>query len=186
MISGSSERIAIPFSRPKCAAILLVASIFVAACAFFASHPEGHARYAPTFIRIVCGIGVLFFGAIAIMSVVRLVGSRPGLVIDRQGIVDRSNLTSIGRVDWADIHGLRIVKARWNNGLVVELHDPGRFARRGNVLQRLPRHGSPSPVVLGSNALAVPFDTMVEMVSRFHDEWKARAKPPLSPGPPGV
>ena len=52
MTSGPSERIVIPFSRLKCAAILLVASIFVAACAFFASHPEGHARYAPAFIRI--------------------------------------------------------------------------------------------------------------------------------------
>jgi hypothetical protein len=175
-----------PFSRLKCAAILLVASIFVAACAFFASHPEGHARYAPTFVRIVCGIGIPFFGAIAIMSVVRLVGSRPALVIDRQGIDDRSNLTSIGRVDWADVRSLRIMKARWNNGLVVELRDPERFARRGNVLQRLLRLGSPSPVVLGSNALAVSFDTMVEMVSHFQDEWKARTKPPLSPGPPGV
>jgi hypothetical protein len=116
------------------------------------------------------------------VSVVRLFDFRPGLVIDRQGIDDRSNLASIRRVDWADIRGLRIMKARWNNGLVIELHDPERFARRGNVLQRLLRLGSPSPVVLGSNALAVPFDAMVRLVSRFHDE----AKAPLSPGPPGV
>lgn len=186
MTSGAPERIAIPFSRLKCAAILLVALAFVAGCAFFVLHPEADTRHSSTFIRIVSGIGVPFFGAVAIVSVLRLFDSRPGLVIDRQGIDDRCNIASIGRVDWADVSGLRIMKARWNKGLVIELHDPGQFAQRGNILQRLLRFGSPSPMVLGSNALAVSFDTMVELVSRFHDEWQAGAKPPLSPGPPGV
>jgi hypothetical protein len=180
------ERIAIPFSRLKCLVILAAASVFVAACAFFAAHAESQVRYSPIFVRIVCGAGVLFFAAAAIMSVVRLFDSRPGLVIDRQGIDDRTNFSAIGRVDWSDIRGLRTTKARWNSGLVVELHDPARFARRGNIVQRLLRTGAVSPVVLGSNALDVPFDTMAEIVRRFHDDWKAQAKPPLSPGPPGV
>ena len=186
MIPGSSERIAIPFSRMKCLLILAVALTFVVACAYFATHSEGQHRYSPMFIRIVCGIGVPFFAAIAIMSVVRLVDSRPGLVVDRQGIDDRTSFASVGRVAWADIHGLRTTRARWNNGLVVELHEAERFARRGNIVQRLLRFGAPSPVVLGSNALDVPFDMMVQIVRRFHDDWKSQAKPPLSPGPPGV
>ena len=148
--------------------------------------PEGSTRYSPTFLRVVSGIGVLLFGGVTILSVVRLFGSRPGLIIDREGIDDRTNLVSIGRVDWSNVRGLRIRKARWNNSLVVELHEPDRFARRGNVLQRLLRLGSSSPVMLSSNALAVSFDTMVQLVSRFHDEWKAEARRPLSPGPPGV
>ena len=86
----------------------------------------------------------------------------------------------------ADIQSLRVARARWNNGLVVELHEPERFARRGNIVQRLLRFGAPSPVVLGSNALDIPFDTMVQIVRRFHDDWKSPAKPPLSPGSPGV
>jgi hypothetical protein len=138
------------------------------------------------YILIVCGIGVPFFAAIAIVSVVRLVDARPGLVIDRQGIDDRSNFSSIGRIDWADIRELRTIKARWSGALVVELHEPARFARRGNVVQRLLRFGAPSPVVLGNNALDVHFDTMVQIVRRFHDDWKAEAKPPLSSGPPDV
>ena len=186
MILGSPERIAIPFSRMKCLLILAVALVFVVACWYFASHAEGQSRHSPLFIRIVCGIGVPFFAAIAIVSIVRLVDSRPGLVIDRQGIDDRSNLGAVGRVDWADIRDLRIMKGRWNNGLVVELHEPARFARRGNVVQRILRIGAPSPVVLGSNGLDVPFDTMVQIVRRFHDDWKSWANPPLSPGPPGV
>ena len=186
MIPRPRERIAIPFSRMKFLLILAVALVFVVACAYFATHSEGQHRYSPMFIRIVCGIGVPFFAAIAIMSVVRLVDSRPGLVVDWQGIDDRTSFSSVGRVDWTDIHGLRTTRARWNNGLVVDLHEPERFARRGNVVQRLLRFGAPSPVVLGSNALDAPFDTMVEIVRRFHDDWKSQAKPPLSPGPPDV
>jgi hypothetical protein len=186
VIPGPAERIAIPFSRMKCLLIVAVALVFVVACAYFATHSEGHSRHSPMFIRIVCGVGVPFFAAIAIMSVVRLVDSRPGLVVDRQGIDDRTSFASVGRVDWADIHGLRATRARWNNALVVELHEPARFAWRGNVVQRLLRTGAASPVVLGSNALDVPFDTMVQIVRRFHDDWKSQAKPPLSPGPPGV
>ena len=186
MTLGPPERIAIPFSRLKCLVILAVASVFVVACAFFATHSQGQARYAPTFVRIVCGAGVALFAAVAIMSVVRLFDSRPGLIVDRQGVDDRTNFSSIGRVDWADVRGLRTVKARWNNGLVVELHEPQRFAGRGNIVQRLLRAGAASPVVLGSNALDVPFDTMVQIVRRFHDDWNAWAKPPLSPGPPDV
>lgn len=169
----------------KCLLIFAVALVFVVACGCFAIHSEGHSRHSPTFIRIVCGIGGPFFAAIAIMSIVRLVDSRPGLVVDREGIDDRTNFASVGRVDWADIDGLRVTRARWNNGLVVELHEPERFARRGNVVQRLLRFGAPSPVV-GSNALDVPFDTMDQIVRRFHDDWKSQAKPALSPGPPGV
>jgi hypothetical protein len=186
VIPGSRERIAIPFSRMKCLLIFAVALVFVVACAYFATHSEGPHRYSPMFIRIVCGIGVPFFAAIAIMSVVRLVDPRPGLVVDRQGIDDRTSFASVGWVGWADVHGLRTTRARWNNGLVVELHEPERFARRGNVMQRLLRFGAPSPVVLGSNALDVPFDTMVQIVRRFHDDWKSQAKPALSSGPPGV
>lgn len=186
MTFGPPERIAIPFGRLKCLAVLAVAAVFVVACVFFATHSEGQARYSPTFVRIVCGVGVPFFAAVAIMSVVRLFDSRPGLIVDRQGIDDRTNFSSIGRVDWADVRGLRTTTARWNNGLVVELHEPARFARRGNIVQRLLRAGAVSPVVLGSNALDVPFDAMVQIVRRFHDDWKSRAKPPLSPGPPDV
>lgn len=186
MIVGPPERIAIPFSRMKCLLIFAVALVFVVVCAYFATHSEGQHRYSPMFIRIVCGIGVPFFAAIAIMSIVQLVDSRPGLVADRQGIDDRTNFASVGRIDWVDIDGLRVTRARWNNGLVVELHEPERFARRGNVVQRLLRFGAPSPVVLGSNALDVPFDTMVQIVRRFHDDWKSQAKLALSPGPPGV
>ena len=186
MIPGPSERVAIPFSRMKCLLILAVALLFVVACAYFATHSEGQHRYSPMFVRIVCGIGVPFFAVIAIMSVVRLVDSRPGLVVDRQGIEDRTSFASVGRVDWADIHGLRVSRARWNSALVVELHEPERFARRGNIVQRLLRFGAPSPVVLGSNALDIPFDTMVQIVRRFHDDGKSPAKPPLSPGSPGV
>ena len=186
MTLGPSERIAIPFSRMKCLLILAVALVFVVACGYFVAHAEDQARYSPVFIRIVCGIGVPFFAAIAIVSILRLVDSRPGLVVDRQGIDDRTGVTSIGRVDWADIHDLRVTRARWNNALVVELHEPERFARRGNVVQRLLRFSAPSPVVLGSNVLDMPFDTMVQLVRRFHDDWKSQAKPPLSPGLPGV
>lgn len=160
MIPGPSERIATPFSRMKCLLIFAVALVFVVACGCFAIHSEGHSRHSPTFIRIVCGIGGPFFAGIAIMSIVRLVDSRPGLVVDREGIDDRTNFASVGRVDWADIDGLRVTRARW--------------------------FGAPSPVVLGSNALDVPFDTMVQIVRRFHDDWKSQAKPALSPGPPGV
>lgn len=186
MILGPSERIAIPFSRMKCLLVLAVALVFVVGCAYFATHSEGHSRHSPMFIRIVCGVGIPFFGAIAIMSLLRLADFRPGLVVDRRGIDDRSSFASVGRVDWADIHSLRTTRARWNNGLVVELREPERFARRGNVVQRLLRFGAPSPVVLGSNALDVPFDMMVQIVRRFHDDWKSQAKPPLSPGPLAV
>jgi hypothetical protein len=83
VIRGPSERIAIPFSRMKCLLIFAVALVFVVACAYFGTHSEGDSRHSPRFIRIVCAVGAPFFAAIAIMSIVRLVDSRPGLVIDR-------------------------------------------------------------------------------------------------------
>jgi len=185
VIFDPPERIAIPFSRMKSLLILAIALVLVVGCAYFATHSEDQTRHSPMFVRIVCGAGVPLFAAIAITGVVRLVGSKPGLVIDRQGIDDRSNFTAIGRIDWADIRDLRTIKARWSV-LVVELHDPERFARRGNVVQRILRFGALSPVVLSSNALDVHFDTMVQIIRRFRDDWKVQAKRPLSPGPPGV
>jgi hypothetical protein len=179
---GPSERVAVPFSKVMHIGTLVVLSAFVMAFAYLALHPDGHGpRYSPTYVRIVSIVGLPFFGAFSIICIARIFDAKPGLIIDRQGIDDRTHVTGVGRVDWADVRGLRPIKVGRVRFLVVDVHEPARFARRGNIVQRLLRMGSRhGPVVLASLPLDVQFDTMVELVRRFYEDAKPDIKLPLS------
>lgn len=187
MIFEPPERITIRFSKVKWIAIAVLTCAVAAGCAFMATHPDGSSRHSPLYVQTVSIAVMLICGAVAVVAVVRLLDRKPGLVIDRQGFDDRSHFDSVGRVDWADVRELRVMTVGRKRMLAVDVHDRGRFARRGNLLRRFMRMAPiGGPVVLGSGGLDVDFDTLVQIVRRFHDDWKLQAKPPLSPGPLGV
>ena len=57
------------------------------------------------FLRAVGAFGTLFFGAATLWRVYKWISGLPALVIDREGIFDRSGWTAVGRIRWSEIAG---------------------------------------------------------------------------------
>ena len=190
MIDPLGDKVVIPFSKAKLAALALLLLALVAAFVYFIVHPDGSRRHSPWFLQTVGIMGALVFGALSGLTIAQLFGRKPGLVVDRQGLIDHTTHLGVGRIDWAEVRGLRTVKIRMNKFLVIDVHDPARFVDRGNVAQRILRAGNlrvqGSPVALSSILLEAGFDRMTDVVRRFFDQAKGNGRPPLCSDVGGV
>jgi len=126
-------------------------------------------------ILVVQGMSVLaiaFFGACALYGLTKLLGRPPELVLDREGIVDRSSAAAAGRVPWSEIRAIEVVSVRSQRLLAVRVVDPEKHLTQGGVLRRLFKklnygsHGT--PIVIPASALGLPIQSLEQQVRDFH------------------
>ena len=80
-----------------------------------------------------------------LMSLVRIIDTRPALVLDHDGLTDRTNAMGVGRVRWADVRALRWMrvnphkKFNWQRGgrvLAIDVVDPEKYLRQASPIAR--------------------------------------------------
>jgi hypothetical protein len=76
----------------------------------------------------------IFFGGCALIFVWQLIDSRPRLIIDDDGIYDRT--LGIGRIPWSDIRGAYLRSISKNVFICLELRDSEHYVRRTNAVKR--------------------------------------------------
>jgi hypothetical protein len=117
-------------ARPRAVFNLIVSLLFVASGIFvlLSGRPNS------TFMGWMC---ILFFGACAAIFVRQNLDARPRLVLDDQGILDRT--LKIGVIRWEDVLGAEVVGASPGHAfLALRLRDATRYtARLGPVHRRL-------------------------------------------------
>jgi hypothetical protein len=137
----------------------------------------------PWFVRTIGGIGFVFFGFGLAANVALLQPGASGLTIDADGIVDRTSYLSAGRVRWADISGVALASIYLQDVIVIGLHDPAQFVKRGNPLQRRLKAMNMklvgSPVVLNLAQLDGCPEELLEILQRFQER---AAMPADAPG----
>ncbi|MBX9790099.1 MAG: hypothetical protein K2Y37_14375 [Pirellulales bacterium] len=162
------EAIAIPLSKGKILLLLFGSIAFVAISIWMWSYASEQQRYNPLSVQAVAVAGVLFFGACAIYSAMKFIDTKPGLVIDQQGIVDNSNAAAVGRVSWRDIVGLSVTTIAGQRMLTIELANPQQYIERLGFIRRLLNSASyrmtGSPINISANGLAIKFDDLVGLV----------------------
>jgi len=82
---------------------------------------------------------IVFFGGGAGVLLWELLDRRPRLVIDEQGILDRT--IGVGLIRWEDIEGAHVKSLSGNDFICLELRDPqaylGRPGRRGRLMRAM-------------------------------------------------
>jgi hypothetical protein len=183
MIEPSAETRVYPLRRWRLAwlmvfcllATLVAALVIVAAGAF----PPQQAWLA----GIGGGLALLVFGAATISAASRLFGRQPGLVLDHEGILDNTSFSSVGRVPWTEITGVRVVHPpgfrnrpfgptiRPPRFVIVDVRDPRPFLRRGNLLKRwlirANAWGLGSPVAIAPSSVDVDTDKLIDYIRRI-------------------
>ena len=77
---------------------------------------------------------VVFFGACSVVFVWQLVDSRPRLIINDDGILDRT--LGVGSIPWSEIQGAFIRSIDGNDFICLEVRDPERYRLRLSPVRR--------------------------------------------------
>ena len=173
-----NKEIKIPLSKNKIILLLLGTVIFVLLGFWLAIDPENFKvsvfQYrSAELIRVVGIIGIAFFGVCSYFIFKKVFDKKYGLIIDKNGITDNSNATSVGLVKWADIIGIRVLEVVNQKFVMIDVSNPeyyielkksgiGKMAMKANYT----KYGS--PISITANSLKVDFNEMKEIIEIQH------------------
>ncbi len=133
MGSESPTALVIPLSKGKLVLGLLGPVAFVAVSVWIWSISNNQTRDNPLIIKAVAIACGSFFGLCAIYGCFKVFDTRPGLIIDDQGIVDNSSAVAVGRILWGEVVDFYVS----NKFITIVVVDPQKFMARGNFLKRM-------------------------------------------------
>ncbi|MEM1120122.1 MAG: STM3941 family protein, partial [Bacteroidota bacterium] len=103
------ERIEISLSKLKIGLLFIGAILFVILGIQFAINSEEwviSGRGTLLFVKIIGIISIIFFGICGVSIGKKLFDQNIGPIIDDEGIIDNTNATSVGLIEWEDITGI--------------------------------------------------------------------------------
>lgn len=124
--------------------------------------------------RIIAVVGAGVFGLCGIYALTKLFDTKPGLIIDEQGIVDNSSTVAPGRILWHEIVGLSTSTISGVQMLTIDVVDPQKYIDQGNFFIRKLNQANTrmtgSPINIAATTLKVDFDNLVRMMTVAFDK----------------
>jgi hypothetical protein len=167
------EPLAISSNRKKLAGLVVVS----AACAAMGVElwMAAAASLLGTGLAVVC---VGFFVLCGLYGFVRMCDRAPGLVLDRDGIIDNSTGTAAGRVRWEEITDIRFRMMGTQRFVTIDVVDPRRFVERGGAVKRLMKRVNNatlgSPINISIVGLAISPDELFRQIEIFYATYGRR------------
>ncbi len=123
----------------------------------------------PVFVKGAGVLGILFFGAMAVIGIKKLFDKKVGLSIDANGITENSNATSIGFIAWDDITRIETQQIMSTKLLLIHVRNPEEYiakARNGMKakLMRSNMQMYGTPLSITSNTLKCSFDELERLI----------------------
>jgi hypothetical protein len=161
--------------RRRLVVLLLGAAGFVAAGLTFILTSVGGV------IGDVIGVlGVAFFGSAGVYILVELVHRRPTLLIDADGITDRSSLAAAGRLLWSEIGVVTIYSVGGQRMLGILPSDPGAAVARTTPIRRAllrMNAGFGFPAInLPEVTLPYPLERLIDEMRRHNPDLQVSAE----------
>lgn len=147
------EKIEIGLNKNKLKILLLIGFVFVMAGCWFLIDPpqkENQLLKETTVVRGIGLVAILFFGGIAFKIIQKLKDTKPGLVIDKNGITDNSNAVAAGFIPWQDVRDIQSISVFNKEFMMVLVSNPEEYiSRQSGTIKRTAmrmnhkRYGSP-------------------------------------------
>lgn len=170
-MDGAEDRIAIASSKVKLVLLTAGALLFVAGGIWLFDIADAQRRYAPVYVKGVSLLAIGFFGLCALYGLFRLFDGSPGLILDREGIIDNASAIAAGRVAWRDIRDIRVMSVSGQRFLALVVDDPGKYLGQGNLLRRFfvrmnyKLYGT--PIFISAHSLRMKFEDLEKLVDDF-------------------
>ena len=115
-------------------------------------------------------VSVIFFGTCAIFIGLKLFDKKVGLTINETGIIDNSNATSIGLIDWKDIIGVDKIEVTSTKILIIKTDVPDKYIERAKnrLAKRAMKANNKmygSPISIISNSLKIKSQELEELIT---------------------
>lgn len=121
-------------------------------------------------ICVVLGIGICVAAFFVVSR--KLIGGRPGLIIDERGICCDPLSPEQSMVYWKDVTGFGVFKYRRRKWIIITLIDPDDYIRRGGIVRSLVAKANDrltgSPVSISTQMLQIRFDDLLALVQDCH------------------
>jgi hypothetical protein len=162
------NKIEIPYSKIKLTIGTIFSFLFVVGGYFMLFSINDEYFLYNLFIKTFGIIGMLFFGTTFVYSIVKLFDNRPGLTMDDNGIIDNSNMSSIGFINWMDIKEIKIWDYKSTSFLLIFLYDNDKYINKAKGLKRKLMKGNykkyKTPISIISNTLDCNFDELAKVI----------------------
>jgi hypothetical protein len=162
-------KIEIPYSKIKLTIGTAFSVLFVIGGFFMLTSINDENFLYNLFIKTFGTLGILFFGTTSGNGVVKLFDNKPGLTIDDNGIIDNSNMSSIGLIDWMDIKEIKIWDTKSTSVLLIFLYDNEKYINKAKGLKikllkgNLKKYNTPISII--SNTLDCNFDELAKVIN---------------------
>ena len=175
-----TEKTKIPIGKKKIVVILLGGLILMVGGIWLTLNPE---NFIPNLFRIrnsniirLCGIiGTIFFGLALTYGIKKLFDKKFGLIIDKNGITDNSNASSIGLIKWSDITEIKTEQVMSTKFFLVYVKNPDDYIskpknriKRKLLQSNMNKYGTPLSIT--SNTLSWDFDRIEKLIMKNRTE----------------
>lgn len=131
----------------------------------------------PVFIHGIA-IAAIAFSALATLFLIRrLRDPAPGLTLDAHGFADRSGGLSLGYIPWSEVLDISESRQGMLKFITITVRDPGKYAARGNLLQRWSRLATAkmcgTPVFISTNALKIDAKDLKISIEEYYAAYRA-------------
>ncbi len=174
VVNMNNEPIEIPLGKKKILIVLMGGIALVTFGFFIALRPELFVSrlfgITNPQVYVVFGIiAVLFFGAACTLGIKKLFDKTTGLIINSKGIVDNTNASSIGLIEWSDIIEIRKAQVQSTKFLLLIVRNPEVYIQKAkNGLQakmmRMNMKIYETPITIVSGTLKIKFEELEQMV----------------------
>jgi len=163
------NRIEIKLSKRKAILTFLGAVMFVVVGIWMIDIGDNLPKY-PAMVFTGTGlISIIFFGAAGLYIFYKTFDSKPGLIIDDEGIYDNSNASSAQLIKWGQIRGLKIEQVMSTKFILIDIHDPKDFMANIGGLKKKMMMGNykmyGTPISIISNSLKCDTDYLFKVIS---------------------
>ena len=176
------SKIEIELSRLKIGLFFIGTLIFVILGIQFAINPQEWLTSRSNsleFVRIMGVITVVFFGTCGIFIIRKLFDNKIGLIIDKRGITDNTNATSIGLIEWEDISGIDKVEIASSKILIIRTNKPDKYIGRAkNGISKFSMKANHklygSPISIISSSLKMKFNELEDLIKSEYKKRKSK------------
>lgn len=166
-----ADRITIASSKVKLTLLTAGAALFVAGGIWLFGLADTQSRYSPIYVKGVSVLTIGFFGLCGLYGLLKLFDGSPGLVLDREGIIDNSSGVAAGRISWREIRDIQVRSIGGQRFVAVMVADPEKYLGKGNFLSRFfvkanyKMYGT--PIFISAHSLKVKFEDLEKQIQDF-------------------
>lgn len=178
----TEDQLDIPLSKTKIIGSFLGALVFIGLGLWFVILPPKSKHVLlgnPIFIYALGASAILFFGYIALLLLRKLADKKPGLTLNKLGIVDNSSAVAMGTIRWEDIEAIEVTQTFNQKFLICIVKNPEVYLNKTSnplwkktLKMNYKTYGS--PIAISSNALQIKFNNLFELLILKKKEYDAR------------